>query len=913
VDGRRSVSILQGFSGIGKSWTAAKWSSERAVQSLVISVPEGSLGTFDLLFEIAGEYEARGNLTMTARADGDLLRGLGDALRESGILIIDDFQNMLNTDNMPPGDLFECLRRISSRGGPGKVLLITNETLAPGRWEDDIPTHTFPTPTAEEAVAVLSYLLTTNDVAASVPKERRSDVARWLGYNPRAMQILSACLRFDTLDRLIALEPSAWETKDQFLSQQLIDRLELRIAQQILVRLDSSACLLLDNLSILRRPFLGSAIERQSSMIPDYQGAKERLASLFILGLDAYGKFSVNSVVRQVVRHRVETLPSVRRRAHRLAADYYSRHFNAIGESGRLHGQEFVEARYHLVALGAVEELEGLTRKFQARQLKQFERATIAVPDDQERVTELLITLAAVLADIKSPAPRLRVLLARLCVKRGLPGDDILALNQLRIATVASRDEGAWVLYFRLLGELEGAPAVARATRSLPKQLASVATVHIFTTAAQIIARSGDLALATDVAREGVARAPVVNFREKVFAHQVLAGLMLRAGEYAPAMDMLDDLRTRIDPNDLLYNRVVEGIAFPSLARHDIARIKHLMEEIPNVARRVNEKILCQALLAQCADNFSEAAALLKTAESSYVAAVTQRAFCHLVAGEVSEADTTLALWRGRAAASRTMSWLEAVVHMKCGRDVLAVESLRRISRRASFEIEPNDPYLWIHVWDEITSDISDYPAFYFPRLPAVLTGLGKDLIRLESMDTALRNISLESRLVTLQETSDLVTLRAGGDAPPGSGALNPTVNLNIINAVSAAGRGGIHMSDEYTVTQSGGHNQVGSIGQGSTASGVTQGSSVGSFETLDLKQLAADLHPLVATLRERVENEDQMTDLEILISAQTAAANGNRDGAKSRLARLSTWAVGAATAIGTGLTTIAIKSATGM
>ncbi|MGN2640503.1 hypothetical protein ACTD5D_30915 [Nocardia takedensis] len=83
--------------------------------------------------------------------------------------------------------------------------------------------------------------------------------------------------------------------------------------------------------------------------------------------------------------------------------------------------------------------------------------------------------------------------------------------------------------------------------------------------------------------------------------------------------------------------------------------------------------------------------------------------------------------------------------------------------------------------------------------------------------------------------------------------------------------------------------------------------------EASDLPELAAELEQLRQHLRGRASTREEDAAVADVGAAATAAEAGDGPGAMSHLAKLGTWALGAATAIGTALAAAAIKSATGL
>jgi len=99
----------------------------------------------------------------------------------------------------------------------------------------------------------MTRLLRDRGIADEVPAERMDDVVNWVGGNPRALQVLAACLVMDPLEVLLELEPAAWEFRNREVDAALIQRLESRFLQRLIRRLSDQARALLVSLAVYRR------------------------------------------------------------------------------------------------------------------------------------------------------------------------------------------------------------------------------------------------------------------------------------------------------------------------------------------------------------------------------------------------------------------------------------------------------------------------------------------------------------------------------------------------------------------------------------------------------------------------------------------------------------------------------------
>jgi hypothetical protein len=90
------VCVLEGGSGVGKTTIVNRLLNAVQIERIRIVASGGALGIDDILFELALALDRVAIDSMTNRADGDLIGGLGDSLDREVLIVIDDFDELVN-------------------------------------------------------------------------------------------------------------------------------------------------------------------------------------------------------------------------------------------------------------------------------------------------------------------------------------------------------------------------------------------------------------------------------------------------------------------------------------------------------------------------------------------------------------------------------------------------------------------------------------------------------------------------------------------------------------------------------------------------------------------------------------------------------------------------------------------------
>jgi glycosyltransferase involved in cell wall biosynthesis/tetratricopeptide (TPR) repeat protein len=576
---------VQGFPGVGKTRVARDLVAGVSVPRAFVELPEGDSASFDdLLMDAAGELEATGRPEIAEAIDRGtpLVDAFEHAMREQMVLVIDEFQRAFRgADGALLGPVDKLLQRLARRPGRGRLLLLTSQRVdAAARWAEPLKVQPPLALETGEARKLLDALLAEAGRDDDISAERRDDVVRWLGNNPRAMRVLVGGLESDPLDSLIGLEREAWEVRDREVSPELLRQLERKLLARVLSHQDEPVRALLRGLSVYRKLFDRHAIDAQLAPGAASAALRRQLVDRFLLDL-AHGWYSLHPIAREIGLGELKTDEPVLRAAHGKAADHYTRHFKAreLLQVGAL-GGHFVEARYHLVNAGREGELEPIVRRFQHHLVSLYE-STSPVPQSASERDERIAVLSAFL---KEGGPKgLGYYLARLLEARGRPGDRQRALEAVRGACGPKAPAETWVLRIRLEAVVVGVDAAVRVFDKGVKLVPADKNLFaLYQSCGELLAGSGRVDDAVELLKKGIDRIPV---DKSLFAlYQSCGELLAGSGRVDDAVALLKKGIKRI-PSDqsavALYQSCGELLAHTGQADDAVALLKEGIERIP--------------------------------------------------------------------------------------------------------------------------------------------------------------------------------------------------------------------------------------------------------------------------------------------------------------------------------------------
>jgi hypothetical protein len=887
------VVLVEGFPGVGKSRVGREVVDRWPGLAVRVEVPEDFVSIEDVLLDVATRFDELGDEEMSSLEDLDLLSGLLRVMRKGALLVIDDVQRLLDpSTGIPQKELRRLVEKVASAEHIGRLLLLSNQAPADGLWLEKVRRVVLGPPTAGVAESFLDQLLIDRGLAAQIPVDQRSSVVKWLGGNPRAITALVACLMDQTLDQLIEMEPDAWQLRDEVVSPQLIQKLETYFLSRTLDQLDSNALLLLEALSVYRKPFRADAIDRLSRIVSDPASAREALSSRYLL--EMHGAYlSLHPIIRRLARVRLSQNPRREHNAHTAASDHFVRRLRPTSSTPinlATAGEAFVEARYHLLVAGRQSEFEKIASDHR-RQLLSHYRLTTTPPSSATARRQLLVTLLAALSAGDSGFAPLRILLARLLLERGQPDDDLQALRQLVQASRESKDVWCWRTRIDLTVKLEGLPAgKGVSVQALSKLHASNHWMPYYRYAASLIGENRQVSDAEALSwlNESFDRVPA----NSLYGLYGLASFILcRRNRRTEALELLLTAVDKVGTNSGNSWRLLEEAAYVAAATgasEPLHRVRIASFEHEKAAALTT---LCDVLLLLNHHRYSQA--VEKSTGNTSPALVSQSVFAALCSGDVVMAEQIMAtavLPRNKAS-----SWLKSLVAL-CSRksDLYAEEISHVVGRRLSDE-ELADPGLWLRVWDDIPSRVEAYPAFYFYRLPAALTGLDSDLVRLPEGESQLPLVDLQRiKLPTVLEP-----VIADDKEETNFDATPPLINVE----------GNLIMSgDSYNIS-----GQAGAVGPGSQAANNTFNQVVGQMSPDEFGSLAVELGRLRSSMRSAASTPEEDMAVAEIARAEVAANSGDTAEMGDALSKAGKWALATANSLGVGLAVAALKAAIGM
>lgn len=898
------ITVVEGFSGTGKTDLALRLKQGWNGPKVLVTVPEGHAEIEEVLFDIASGLESSGSKVVADQADGDYRLGIKELLKSPALIIIDDFDELLiPSTRLAESRTSDFLYSISRLHGNGRILLLTNQTPADCIWLGNSVIKTMAPPEAHEAEHLLIQMLKDRGQESQVPHEEIPNIVTWLGRNPRAMKAFVASLRTESFETLIGIDPETWQLRDQVKSQALLAKLEKEFLRKTINRLDSKTLMLLENISIYRKPFTIDAIRAALPHGAEINSTKEELVSRFLLGRNQ-NWFSLNPIARQLCLAKLCQDEKRERLAHTKAGDHFVRHVQSSGHRAlTASGGNFVEAKFHLLAAKRYLEFENLAGDFRRILLKNYQYIDSA-PKKSNDASTLLHVLMAALQPEDGGYGRMRGILAQLLNMRHRQGDDVLALRQAKLACREIADPAIWVLRVRLTAKLETKIAVAAIGKQALKMLSPRNASDVSATCIEALVLIGDSDGAIQLFNDSIGVLPT-NCRTRLYS--VGAFALRRTIRRNEAITFLAAGYRDVGMHDKYSSRLLEEAAFFALQDGDANSLRFIKSQIDPAGRDADIGTLCDVLDSQIAGDYLRAAKIGNMhLSSSSIAA--QTVFSWLVVHDIESARKAIMFDPSVSNSNCVWQWLNAVLAICRDAPEIYAKSMEAFLARPLNDYELSDPVFWLKTWDLIPERLIKYPAFYFPVIPSRLSHLDRDLRRKygspsELYDFELAVLPIRDRNYT-NESRDAKNRFTRPFSPPSG----PNLYINYTN-----NEGEIKMGDEFNIKNKGDFYNVkkaGHVGPIENAYNSNfQGEGNGSINPqliIELRQLVADTY----RLGQDQTHAPQLTNLE---GALEAAERGDRTGLAHHLSSAGRWALDRAGEIGTGVLRGAISQYLGI
>src|SRR5258708_820550 len=333
-----SVCFLQGFSGVGKTDLARDFRELAEKQgkwrhSVINDVADRTTASaLESLMELSIILSRQGLAEMEAVLFEETNPNLGyafeRALQHPVVIILDEAQRFFRADSGSPlPEMNGILSFLRNRPAlKGRLLLLSDRVVEEARWSEWIPKRKLTELEPDEAVEVLETRLKESGVAVEISLERKMDVVRGLGFNPRALEALVGALRYDTIDEIIGSNPGLWAVRDRDISRDFLRALERDLLERTMRHLEETHQRKLWRLAVHRRSFRREALERLCGTNDEAMQLRSALVTRFLLNFYK-GALALNPIVREISLSHLRDEPAEFRQAHSNAADYYLRHF----------------------------------------------------------------------------------------------------------------------------------------------------------------------------------------------------------------------------------------------------------------------------------------------------------------------------------------------------------------------------------------------------------------------------------------------------------------------------------------------------------------------------------------------------------------------------------------------------------
>ncbi|WP_255378668.1 ATP-binding protein [Mycobacterium sp. E3339] len=881
------VCVLSGFSGVGKTALAGELFETVQIPCVYVAAGAEGFSLDDLLLTIASELERIGLPSVARDQDDDLLTSLSRTARTDQLIIVDDFDYLLDErTGLPPAQFTRFLDSLTPDFTTKlRLLIIANRVMPEGIWEmDQVVTTALDSLSSSEAENFLKELLGRESMLSHLSDSEIKNVVRWLGGNPSAMKSLVQCLRFEPIEKIVELDPEGWELKNRVVSPRLVRSLEKKFLGRCLGHLDQDLRMLLEFLSVYRRSFRYDAISRLAADVIDIEEATRQLISRYLL-TRSQNWYAVNPVVRELCLPAVQNNNRRAEMAYNKAADHYSRHFRQVNHNQSLtsHGMEFVEAKYHLWRAGQLDEFENIAATFR-RQLLRAYGSNLKLPKAAAEREQLLFLLNGALQGYEDKGyANLRWLLARLLLERNQKDDDLLALRQLRISARESRHIEVWRPLVQLSARLEGARTAESVARQGFNKLAVRTHADLYRA---VIEGYEDEDLMPDAVRlvdEGLTQLDVEG---QIDLAATIGRLLTKAGQTNHAIAKLIEIyRAGVLSDAPLYWRPLEQAIFIAHGKRDVSQLKRIQDSLEQSEITSSVAALCECLIYQQGQRYRTAALAVDDFISKSQTVAAQAAFSWLCCSELDRAQDVIQSIS--LPNNRSGIWILGCTYYCLDRIELARECIESLDGKPFDGADGEIPARLISIWDDVPSKLGPHPAFYFPILPGVFTGLDGDLHRTWGGPSVIAGRDLHRLRLPKQ-------VGRGQQEGPDSG---PQQLVNVrVDTVS-----------EYSKYRM--NNVTGAVGDNSTA--FVQASN--EFPLSRLQDLVDELKRVRSEVDGRRGSFERDVALVELDGAITAAASGDAEATKSRLKKAGEWTLGVATTIGAGLAVAAIKASIGL
>ncbi|SIO56974.1 Glycosyltransferase involved in cell wall bisynthesis [Paraburkholderia phenazinium] len=513
-----NVCFLEGFPGVGKSdlvaevvtafestseWTVVTYEIPDRPSILIVDV------WLDIADQLAHQNRPKMQEVMLGEDEGNPAFAIEKALNRNVLIVLDEAQRLFDPDSGRPVDqLAGILAFLKTRPNlPGRLLLLSDRLVERERWSESFAIRTLNALQPSEAAALLDDRLAVNAVD-DVPNERKNDLLRVLGYNPRAIETLVASLLYEPLDEIVGSDPGVWETQDRDVSPEFLAKLERQLLERTLAHLDELHLKRLTMLAAHRSGFDQAAFEAVcGGTRKEWRELRNALITrFFVRHTKSY--YSLHPVVREISVARLKDNPAEFIQAHSKASDYHLRHFHArsIVLQGQRLSTSYAELRYHLFQSQREGELRDIALRVADHIGREFTQGS-PIPSNADELNERISLLKAILS--YGGSHWLEHYVSRMLLARGYPGDVQLALEHAEKSLVIRAPAEYWVLAARLQETqitLEKAIKTILQASEVVDRNSNRSTLYLF--GAELLVKNNEIDEAIKFLRQGLLDVP---------------------------------------------------------------------------------------------------------------------------------------------------------------------------------------------------------------------------------------------------------------------------------------------------------------------------------------------------------------------------------------------------------------------
>lgn len=467
--GGRAAALITGASGVGKSDRLVRPLLEQARTqkriALHIDVPESPLSIdAELCALVINELRELGldDLALECERLTGFAAVARRVLKQGAVVVVDEFQRLLEPGSaLPIVQWRAALGKLATRPADGGCLwLVCNREVAP-EWAEAFHLVVLPPPSQDsDQIGIVLEALGAEDADARFPIERRAEIVRRLGGNPRALRLLGMLLRTHALEDMLG---PAQPTPDGPPDPALLSRLEQQMVARAAEGLAARPRELLELLTVLPDPGPWSLVEAVAAR-PREETRRDaaELQSRYLL--DARGSsYAVHPVAREVMgpqlRAHIDTWNQASLRAGQWHAEALQIAMNRSPRDADL-ALRLSGVRHHFLNAGAHDKLKAALEPVRGYIASRFGWTSAKPTTNAERDSAIAL-LGAFLESAGDPG--VEYTYAKLLLARDLPGDAERALPHAQRSTVGQDFGHPWVLWIKLVREVEGLEAAIAA------------------------------------------------------------------------------------------------------------------------------------------------------------------------------------------------------------------------------------------------------------------------------------------------------------------------------------------------------------------------------------------------------------------------------------------------------------------